>query len=165
MTDIDTAILKRTTFVVADAEASAKFYQDVFNWSIWYDNVLEADPRFPPSGARGKAKVRLIILQALDTKLGKLGLLQYIEPHFDTGHLTNRNRVRMGEPIMVIESKDIQGVYERAVAAGANVITPPVDWYVPGPDGSSQIHLRTVSLFDPNGIYMEVSDHPSRKES
>jgi len=161
---MDTAILKRTTFVVADAEKSAKFYQDVFNWTIWYDNELEADPRFPPSGAQGKARVRLIILQALDAKLGKLGLLQYIEPHFDTGHLISRNKIRMGEPIMVIESKDIEGVYNRAVAAGATVITPPVDWYVPAPGGNTKIHLRTVSLFDPNGIYMEVSDHPSRKE-
>lgn len=161
---MDTAILKRTTFIVSDAEASAKFYQDVFNWTVWYDNVLEADQRFPPSGASDKAKVRLIILQALDPKLGKLGLLQYMNPPFDTGHMVKRTKVRMGEPIMVIESEDIQGVYDRAVAAGADVVTPPVDWYVPGPDGHSQIHLRTVSLFDPNGIYMEVSDHPSRKK-
>jgi len=161
---MDTAILKRTTFIVKDAEMSAKFYCDVFNWKIWYDNVLEADYRFPPSGAEDKAKVRLIILQALDPKLGKLGLLQYINAPFDEGHLTERSKVRMGEPIMVIESEDIEGVYERAVASGANVITPPIDWYVPGPDRTSQIHLRTVSLFDPNGIYMEVSDHPSRKK-
>jgi len=159
---MDIGILKRTTFIVKDAESSAKFYTSVFNWTVWYDNVLEADPRFPPSGAQGKAKVRLIILQALDPKLGKLGLLQYLEPHFDTGHLANRNKVRMGEPIMVIESEDIDGIYERALAAGATVITKPVDWYVPSPDGTSQIHLRTVSLFDPNGIYMEVSDHPSK---
>ena len=159
---MDIGVLKRTTYIVADAQKSAEFYQKVFGWKIWYDNVLMADPRFPPSGEKEPAQVRLIILEALDSKLGKLGLLQYIDPIVDTGILQNRTKVRMGEPIMVIESKDIYGVHERAVAAGASVITPPVDWHVPTPDGNSTIHLRTVSLFDPNGIYMEVSEHPGR---
>ena len=159
---MDIGILKRTTFIVADAEKSANFYKSVFGWKIWYDNVLKADPRFPPAGEKKPTDVRLIILEALDSKLGKLGLLQYLDPLFDTGSLQNRTKVRMGEPIMVIESKDIYGVHERAVSAGATIITPPVDWQVPTPDGTSTIHLRTISLFDPNGIYMEVSDHPGR---
>ena len=161
---IDTGILKRTTFVVRDARASARFYQDVFGWTIWYDNIVAADHRFPPSGAPDKADVRLIILQAEDPKLGKLGLLEYLDPPFDTGQLRDRTRVRMGEPILVIESRDIGGVFERATAAGATVVTPPVDWQVPSPDGKSTIQLRTISLFDPNGIYMEVSDHPGRDD-
>lgn len=161
---MDIGIFKRTTFIVADAQTSAQFYQDVFGWTIWYDNIVKADKRFPPSGAPDLAEVRLIILEAKDPKLGKLGLLEYIDQPFDTGHLTNRTKVRMGEPVMVIESKDIEGVYERAQLAGANVITSPVDWHVPTPDGLSTIHLRTVSMFDPNGIYMEVSDHPSRED-
>ncbi|MEN0051261.1 MAG: VOC family protein [Bacteroidota bacterium] len=161
---MDIGILKRTTFIVANAEKAAAFYQAVFGWTIWYDNVLKADYRFPPSGAADQSEVRLIILQAKDPKLGKLGLLEYLNPPFDTGHLTERTKVRVGEPILVIESEDIEGVYERAMVNGANVITPPVDWYVPTPDGKSSIHLRTVSLFDPFGIYMEVSDHPSRRK-
>lgn len=161
---MDVGIFKRTTFIVADAKKSAEFYKNVFGWSIWYDNILKVDKRFPPSGAPDQAEAHLIILEAQDTKLGKLGLLQYIDQPFDTGHLTNRTKVRMGEPVMVIESKDIKGVYERAKASGANVITAPVDWYVPTADGNSSIHLRTVSMFDPNGIYLEVSDHPGRDD-
>lgn len=146
-----------------DAEASAKFYQDVFRWSVWYDNVLHADHRFPPSGAEDQAKVRLIVLQAQDAQIGKLGLLQYLDSPFapDQVPASERRRVRMGETILVLSSTDVDGVYQRALTAGAEVVTSPVDWFVPGPDGSAQIHLRTVSFFDPNGIYMEVSDHPS----
>ncbi|MEO0996114.1 MAG: VOC family protein [Pseudomonadota bacterium] len=153
-------ILKRTTFIVADAEAAAAFYRDVFGWTVWYDNIVAADVRFPPSGAPDLAEVRLIILEALDPKVGKLGLLQYLRPPFDTGVATRRTKVRMGEPILVIETGDIDAVHERAVAAGATVVTAPVDWQVPSPDGGSTIHLRTISLFDPNGIYMEISAHP-----
>ena len=36
-------LLKRTTFIVRDAEASATFYQQVFGWTVWYDNVVKAD--------------------------------------------------------------------------------------------------------------------------
>ena len=159
---MDVGILKRTTFIVADAEAAAAFYRDVFGWKTWYDNVLRCDERFPPSGAPHNADVRLIILEALDAKLGKLGLLQFLDAPFDTGTPARRTKVRIGEAILVVESRDIHGVHERAVAAGATVITEPVDWHVPTPDGKSTIHLRTVSMFDPNGIYLEVSDHPGR---
>jgi len=161
---MDIGIFKRTTFIVNDARQSAAFYTSVFGWKVWYDNVLEADYRFPPSGAEDKAKVHLIILQAQDPKLGKLGLLQYLEPPFDTTIKQNRTSVGIGETILVIESKDIEGVHQRAMDAGTNIVSAPVDWHVPGPSEGSSIHLRTVSFFDPNGIYMEVSDHPSRKD-
>ncbi|MFK7958097.1 MAG: VOC family protein [Lysobacterales bacterium] len=153
-------IFKRTTFVVADAKAAARFYQEVFGWTVWYDNVLKADYRFPPSGAPDNDEVLLVIVQANDPKIGKLGFLQYLSPPFDTGTLEKRTKIRMGEPILVIETEDVDGVYDRAQAHGANVVTPPVDWEVPSPDGKSKIHLRSVSLFDPNGIYMEISAHP-----
>jgi catechol 2,3-dioxygenase-like lactoylglutathione lyase family enzyme len=159
-TEDRTAVLKRTTFIVTDAGASARFYREVFGWTVWYDNVLRADPRFPPSGAAHAAEVRLIILQAEDPKIGKLGLLEYLQPPFDTGCLARRDKVRMGEPILVIECEDVDGVWRRARRAGATVVTEPVDWEVPTPDGAGRIRLRTVSLFDPNGIYMEVSAHP-----
>lgn len=153
-------ILKRTTFIVADAEASARFYKDVFGWSVWYDNILAADHRFPPSGAENNAEVRLIILQAEDPRIGKLGLLEYLDPPFDVGTASNRSKVRMGEPILVIETEDVDGVYDRAALTDATIVTPPVDWEVPSPDGRSTIKLRTISLFDPNGVYMEISSHP-----
>ncbi|MEM9533484.1 MAG: VOC family protein [Pseudomonadota bacterium] len=157
---MDHHILKRTTFIVANAKASAAFYQSVFGWTIWYDNIVKADFRFPPSGAPDGAEVHLVILEVADPKIGKLGLLQYLDPPFDTGVARDRSKVRMGEAILVVETPDVDGVHDRALAAGARVVTAPVDWEVPSPDGKSVIHLRTVSLFDPNGIYLEVSSHP-----
>lgn len=161
---VDVGILKRTTYVVENAATSAKFYEYVFGWTIWYDNKLMADPRFPPFGLEKESEVHLVILQAKDPKLGKLGLLEFIGATPTESFTEKKNRVHIGDPILVIESEDIEGVYERAVEMGANVITKPVDWYVPGPKPDTKIHLRTVCLFDSNGIYMEVSDHPSRKE-
>jgi catechol 2,3-dioxygenase-like lactoylglutathione lyase family enzyme len=150
------SILKRTTFIVTNARAAAQFYQDVFGWTIWYDNELAADYRFPPSGAPDQALVHLIVLESGDPQAGKLGLLSYAETPFALAATETRTVVRMGEPILVLNTDDIAGVHDRASAAGATIVTPPVDWTVPGADGAP-VALCTVSMFDPNGIYIEVS--------
>jgi hypothetical protein len=36
---------------------------------------------------------------------------------------------------------------------------PPTDWSVPSHDGSSTIHLRSMSMFDLDGIYSEINQH------
>ena len=158
-------LLKRTTFLVEDADAAARFYETVFGWKRWYDQRLLADRRFPPTGSGQDAEVHLVILETSDPVIGKLDFLAYIDSPFEAGAWSARSReprarVRPGEPILVVATKDVDGVHDRAVAAGATVVTPPVDWTVPAPAGAECIHLRSVSLFDPQGIYLEVSAHP-----
>ena len=64
-------ILRRTSFVVADAEKIAKFYQHVFGWERFYDNDTPVDARFPPC-APDAALAKLIILKAKDPdKIGR----------------------------------------------------------------------------------------------
>ncbi|HNR22181.1 MAG TPA: VOC family protein [Steroidobacteraceae bacterium] len=152
------AILRRTTFLVPDAEAAAKFYTEVFGWTRWYDQELSVDRRFPPAAPDG-ARAHLVIVQAKDPKIGMLGLMQYLEPPFDTGVRKGRSQVSMGEAILVIEAADLDGIHERARARGATIVTPPVNWEVPKNDGNGVYKLRTLSMFDPNGIYMEVNTH------
>src|SRR5689334_18927298 len=150
------AILKRTTFLVPDAERAAKFYMDVFGWTKWYDNQVAVHASFPPA-APHNAPCRLILLKVEDPAIGMLGLMQYLSPPFDAGVKKGRTKVQMGDPILVIETKDIDVIYPRAVKAGATIVAAPTDWEVPSHDGKSVIKLRTMSLFDPNGIYMEVN--------
>ena len=158
MTDTPTALLKRTTFVVADADAAAGFYRDVFGFAVWYDNELPVDARFPPIAPDG-AVARLIILEVEDPKIGMLGFLSYKThraPDVRPGALPAPT-LGVGTTILVMESRDLDGVHERARAAGAHIITPPVEWTVPGRAGGAPIHLRALSLYDPNGIYIEIS--------
>ncbi|MBM3512459.1 MAG: VOC family protein [Alphaproteobacteria bacterium] len=151
------AILKRTTFVVPDAERAAKFYMHVFGMTKWYENRVPVHPSFPPA-APPWAPCHLILLKAEDPMIGMLGLLQYLDQPFDTGTLQQRTRVRMGETLLVFETKDVDGVYRRPLeAGGATILAPPTDWDVPSHDAKSKILLRTMSMFDPNGIYMEVN--------
>ncbi len=149
-------LFKRTTFVVPDAEEAAQFYTNVFGWTVYYDNELPVDARFPPAAPDG-AMARLIILDTAGQDLGRLGLLQYLEPPFDTAFETNRTKVRMGDTILVIACDDVEGVYERAKKTTANIVSPPTDWEVPAADGKGVINLRIMSMFDPWGRYMEIT--------
>lgn len=152
------AILRRTTFIVPDARAAAKFYESVFGWTRFYDHSLIAKAGFPPVGPDDEP-VELVLLKAEDPRIGMVGFLQYVNAPFDTAVPTGRTKVRMGEAILVVQCADVNAVHARALAAGAKVSMPPTDWTVPSHDGNSVIHLRSMSMFDPNGIYSEINQH------
>lgn len=153
-------ILRRTTFIVADAQRSAGFYEKVFGWTRFYDHALTARAGFPPVGPRDEP-VKLVLLKAEDPLVGMVGFLQYVDAPFDTGVAARRTKVRMGEAILVIQTDDVNAVHERAKAAGATIATPPTDWEVPSHDGKSVIRLRSMSMFDLDGIYSEINQHLS----
>lgn len=152
-----TNLLRRTTFVVDSAAESAAFYKSVFGFSEFYNNVLPVDSRFPPTGLADGAKAHLIILKVEDPLIGMLGFLEYVEPPLPAKPPRSDGQVRVGEPILVIDSRDIEGVYARAKAAGAQIVSPPADWEVPHYDGVQTIKLTTMCLFDPNGVYIECN--------
>jgi predicted enzyme related to lactoylglutathione lyase len=154
------SILRRTTFIVADAQRSAGFYEKVFGWTRFYDHSLTARAGFPPVGPRDEP-VKLVLLKAEDPLVGMVGFLQYLEPPFDTGVAVQRSKVRMGEAILVIQTDDVDGIHERAMSAGATIATPPTDWQVPSHDGTSVIRLRSMAMFDLDGIYSEINQHLS----
>ena len=149
-------VLLRSTFIVADIESAIKFYSEVFGWKVAYDNVLAVDHRFPPAAPDG-APCRLVIFQIEDPEVGGIGFMQYLEDEIGIGPSKHREKLRQGEAILVIKSKDPDACYERVVTTDAVIVAPPTDWTVPGTAPGQVIKLRTMSLFDPNGIYIEVN--------
>jgi len=151
------AFLKRTTFLVPDAEAAAGFYAHVFGMTKWYESdKVAVHPAFPPAAAPW-APCRLILMKADDPNIGMLGFMQYHDLPFDAAVKKGRTKVQMGDPLLVFETKDVDGVYTRALEKGATIVAPPTDWEVPGFNDGPPIKLRTMSMFDLNGIYMEVN--------
>jgi catechol 2,3-dioxygenase-like lactoylglutathione lyase family enzyme len=150
-------LLRRTTFVVDSAAETASFYQSVFGFSEFYNNTLPVDARFPPTGLPDGAKAHLIILKVEDPLIGMIGFLEYVEPRLPAKPPRTDGQVRVGEPILVIECKDMQATYARAQKAGARIVSPPADWEVPHYDGVRKIQLTTMCLFDPNGVYIECN--------
>ena len=151
-------ILRRTTFVVPSAERAAAFYESVFGWTRFYDHRVAVHDGFPPAGPHN-TPCHLVILKAENEHIGMIGFMQYLEPPFDTAVPTQRSKIRMGEAILVIQTPDVDAAHRLAVAGGASIAKPPTSWEVPSHDGKSVIKLRTMSMFDPNGVYSEVNQH------
>lgn len=149
-------ILRRTSFVVSDAEKIANFYQHVFGWERFYDNDTPVDARFPPC-APDAALAKLIILKAKDPDIGMLGFMEYLgfEPEVSTNN--DKTTVGIGDPILVIEAMDIDAVYEKIKATEARLVSEPIKWTVKDYAGTGLIHLCTFSFFDPIGTYVEVN--------
>ncbi len=154
---------KRTTFIVGDAARAAQFYCDVFGMTVWYDNELAVDGRFPPC-APDMSRARLVIVQARDPKIGMLGFLSYIDhsPE-ETPDFTDRTKLRLGDTVLVFEVDDLDETYARASRTDARIVSPPARWVVPGPAGGD-IELYSMSLFDAQGIYMEVGQSRSSEQ-
>ena len=149
-------VLLRTTFIVADIEAAVTFYTEVFGWRVIYDTVLNVDARYPPAAPEG-ARSQLTILQAEDPDIGGIGFMRYLDDPIPEGPSKHRKRLSQGEAILVIRSANPDAIHERIKKTDAVIVSPPCDWKVPGPEPGQVIRLRTMSLFDPNGIYLEVN--------
>ena len=151
-------ILLRSTFIVGDLEGAIRFYSEAFGWRVAYDNVLAVDSRFPPTAPDG-ALARLVFFasEGDDPEIGGIGFMKYLSHTTTPGPSKHRKAVGEGEAILVVKSADPDAVYQRILKTDAVVVAPPTDWTVPSPVKGQVIRLRTMSLFDPNGIYLEVN--------
>jgi hypothetical protein len=128
----------------------------VFGWAVIFDQVIKVDPRFPPA-APHDARSRLTVFQIDDPELGTLGFMQYLDHEIPLGLSKYRGKLGQGEAILVVRSNDVDSCYERIKQTEAVVVGPPTDWEVVGERPGEEIKPRTLSLFDPNGIYVEVN--------
>lgn len=149
-------LLRRTSFIVEDVEATALFYQGIFGWSRFYDHETPVDMRFPPC-APDQTIGKIIILKVDDPFIGMLGFMEYQGHQPEKRVKTDRKTLGIGDAILIVEAKDIQQTYLNACAQQANVVTAPVEWTVKDHSGQGVIRLSTFSFFDPNGIYVEVN--------
>lgn len=147
-----TNLLKRTTFIVADAEKAARRYETIFGWTRYYDDELPVDGRFPPVAPDGSV-ARLIMLKAEDPVIGMLGFLSYLD--FDPA--AGRTQMGLGSSVLVVAASDVDALADRARSIGDMTVVGPVEWQVPSANGET-ITLRTVSLSDTDGLYFEVSE-------
>jgi catechol 2,3-dioxygenase-like lactoylglutathione lyase family enzyme len=148
--------LLRCTFIVVDIEAAIRFYRDAMGWTLVYDNVLAVDRRFPPAAPDG-APCRLVVFQCDHPDVGGIGFMKYLQHPIASGPDKKRGKLAEGEATLVVKSRDPDDVYRRACGAGAEIVSPPANWTVPGYEPGTRVTLRSTSFFDPNGIYLEAN--------
>lgn len=147
-------IVKRTTLMVRDAEASARWYEAVFGMRRWMDTPFTLSGTQLAAGRAGD-RTRLVIMRAADEAIGMIGLLQWLDPPLDLP-AGNPTRIEYGRPIFVVAAVDAAATLDRARAAGSHVHCTPRRWSTRLPDGSER-HMLGVSFFDPDGYFFEVN--------
>ena len=153
MTETPPPRIKRTTIVVRDIAVSRAFYRDVLGFKIWYDREFVFSGKGFP-GTKAGDKSHLVIMEARDPEIGKIGLLQYTDPPIPPAPLPAM--IGFGGVIFVGDVEDLDALYARLAAAGARIATPPHIFEVTGADGQLK-RMNRICFFDPDGVLFEIS--------
>jgi catechol 2,3-dioxygenase-like lactoylglutathione lyase family enzyme len=147
-------VVKRTTLMVRDAEAAARWYEQVFGMTRWMDTPFTLSGTQLAAGAPGD-RTRLVIMKAEHDEIGMIGLLEWIMPKQDVP-AEFPTRLAFGAPIFVVAAKDAAASCERARALGSRIHSEPREWNVAGADGRTR-ELIGASFFDLDGYFFEVN--------
>ena len=146
--------IKRTTFMVRDAEAAAHWYEAVFGMTRWMDTPFTLSGNQLAAGKKGD-QTRLVIMKAEHDVIGMIGLLEWIDPKQDAPTQLPA-RIAFGAPIFVVASDDAAGAVERARALGSHIYSDPHPWEVTGAGGVVK-QMIGCSFFDLDGYFFEVN--------
>ena len=142
-------------FMVDDVELMARFYREVFEWSHQAD-LDEAIGDISLCGDRAGRRVRRLVMRGLNPDIGKIALIQGDWP-CELPVTYPRQRLGLGDIAVVADVGDIFALAERVRKfPGATIVTAPIEWSFPAPDGSGMLLLTSMNFFDPAGFLHEV---------
>ncbi|NMP33552.1 VOC family protein [Thalassotalea sp. M1531] len=143
--------IRRTTFIVNDAEKSLKLYRDALGLKVIYDQMIES----PMSNGETR-KRRLVLLRANDDFIGAIGILEYINPLKPQRNETFSEPVP-GDPIIVINAKDLDKRWPTIEKSpGVKVIDAPDVVHYPRANGG-KIAVNVSMIRDPDGYWLEIN--------
>ncbi|OQW73434.1 MAG: hypothetical protein BVN33_10050 [Proteobacteria bacterium ST_bin13] len=151
-------IIKRTTLMVRDAEAAARWYEAVFGMTRVMDTPFTLSGTQLAAGKKGD-QTRLIILKCADDLIGMIGLLQWTDPPMDAPDELP-TQIAFGAPIFVVAARDCRATTDRARESGSRIHCEPRDWTVIGFNGKEQAMVG-ASFFDLDGYFFEVNERVS----
>ena len=146
-------IVKRTTLIVRDMQASKRWYEQVLGMRVWMDTEFVLSGQGLAAGQAGD-RTHLAIMQAEHPSIGMIGLLQWLDPPWPAP--PPPAEVAYGMPIFVVESDDAALVAKRAAEFGGRVFSPPREWSTRGAKGELK-HFIGASVFDPDGHFFECN--------
>lgn len=146
-------VVRRTTLIVHDLDASMRFYRDVLGFELWLENTGKVTTDSLPSEAPLGASSRFVIMKGKDPWIGMVGLLEYGGPK-----PLPKTPVRLvpGDAILMIETSDIDGIYQRMQRAGTPILKPPKTQTVTGA-GGVRWDAKFLFAWDPDGHLLEIN--------
>jgi len=149
-----TTTVKRTTLIVRDIEVSSKWYEEVLDMSLYYDDTITLGGKGMAAGKKGDV-THLKIYKCSDPVIGMIGLLQWIDPELPAPEEIP-TKVDYGNPTFVVDTDNVDEVYKKALTLGTHIHSEPHEWSVRGADGN-MINFITMSVFDPDGYFYEIN--------
>lgn len=146
-------IIKRTTLIVRDMQASRHWYQYVLGMSVYYDKEFTLSGQGLAAGKAGD-KTHLVILKADDPEIGMIGLLQWLDPVWPAPPI--EYKIGYGNPTFVVSSDDAELTHQRAKELGTVVHSPPHEWSTLGANDKMKYFVG-LSIFDPDGYFFECN--------
>ncbi len=147
--------VRRTTIIVRDMEKSLALYRDVIGLVVNYDTNVTTSGVALPAGEPG-ASARLVLLNANDSWVGWIGLMEWIDPPIPAGEYPKR--MGPGDTVIVMNTDDVEGRCAAAKAVpGVTFTAEPRLQVYPGRDGGADIRVMGCNFFDPDGILIELN--------
>lgn len=155
------SVMSRMTMVVADLDASIRFYRYALGYEVLSDRIVTNPIVKIQMGLTQDRKVRFAILRSSHMIDGKkregaqLGLIQIGNPSLPATRRPAGTDLATGEAMMAMRTTHIELVYARLRELGARILLEPMT----SPDG------REVELVvhDPDGIRIHVVQRPDRE--
>lgn len=151
-------VVRRTTLLVADIEASIRFYGDLLGFSVWYDRSNDRKPgrggALPLDGEPTKS--RLVILKGKDPWIGMVALLAYTDPALPRRAPPDA-LMHSGDAVLMMETNEIDAIAARLDKAGIKLQRPLSQSEVTGAEGKKW-QVKNLFVRDPDGRIIELSE-------
>ena len=150
-----TSVVRRTTLLVSDVEASVAFYEKL-GFTPWLKTGGERDPErataLPLNGKPRRSS--FTIMAGRDPWIAMIGLLQYDKPDLArTREITDR--IGVGDAVIMIETDDLDGVYRDLQAMNTPMLQPPQEAVTESADRIKRV--KNMFFRDPDGWVIEMS--------
>ena len=150
-------LLRRTTLIVRDIEASLKLYRDGLGMEVIYDQEINR----PHSSEDREQRLRLIFLKASHDYVGVIGLIDYEYGYPD--HPAHTKPVRRegftpGNAILLFNTDELEERWSTIEnAPGVEVMSKPKLTEYPGYGGKGKIRVLVSKFYDADGYILEVN--------
>lgn len=147
------SLVRRTTLIVHDIDASIRFYRDVLGFEVWLENRGVVRESSLPSTAPLGAPSRFAIMKGRHPWVGMIGLLQYGEAR----KLPSLPRKLVpGDAVLMIETNQLAAIHQRMQRAGTRIHKPPETTEVSGA-GGARWNATFLFAWDPDGHMLEIN--------
>lgn len=149
------SLVRRTTLVVADAQESIAFYQDILGYTRWfYSEGTVTEGSLPANADVGDPNI-FAIMKGKHPWIGMVGLLQK-GPARKRPTDIESFRIAPGDTILMMETDDLDAIYQRMLRAGTPIWKHPETTRVSGA-GGKQWDATFLFAFDPDGHLLEIN--------